>query len=540
MKYINFKSNKFSTVVKKFNFKRYAVSKIYKFSNFGRYNLQKFKNSVEFRKINFLWLKKFLQPKNFSFQRLRRIINYKKYKVISFYFVSGFFLILILYLSIPKFFNYNNLLIENTICKDLKIKCSVTGKVKYSFIPLPNLKVNNIVVQDFEDSKKIFANIEQAKINLSLYNLLKKEKFIFKQIYLKGTQVNLNLSNLAMYKNFAKKKFNLIPIKLENGEIELFNNSTYLLKIKNANINYKYYNDINNVVAKGEIFNQEFYFSYKESLKDNKKLKNFLLKLKSLNLLSKVEIDNSEKINGKFKFKQSKNQLLGTFGYENNKIVIKNMNLKNIFLEGKSQGIITLYPFFNFDINIDLNSINFNRMHSLLLKLDTKRKAELFKFSKKINGQLSLSVNKIFSKNNLIDSFESRLRFKNGNILVDSFLFNMPKLGAGDFVGTIQNEDKISKLKFESNLFIDNLNNFYNKFGIYNKGTKDPFTMSILGEFDFVKLSLFLNDISGNQKFENYTLSNIEKEFNETLLIDGYESLFNYRKFKTFIKDIAN
>ena len=68
----------------------------------------------------------------------------------------------------------------------------------------------------------------------------------------------------------------------------------------------------------------------------------------------------------------------------------------------------------------------------------------LFKINNKINGKFSLSSDKIYSSYNLVKSIESRVKFNNGNILIEQFLINLGKLGASDILGTINNEKKFS------------------------------------------------------------------------------------------------
>ena len=86
-------------------------------------------------------------------------------------------------------------------------------------------------------------------------------------------------------------------------------------------------------------------------------------------------------------------------------------------------------------------------MHSYLIALEEKNIKNLFKFNKKINGQLNLSADKIFSSRTLIDSFESRIKFINGNILIEQLLLNLGKLGAADITGIIKNNKKTYKYK---------------------------------------------------------------------------------------------
>jgi hypothetical protein len=173
------------------------------------------------------------------------------------------------------------------------------------------------------------------------------------------------------------------------------------------------------------------------------------------------------------------------------------------------------------------------------LTLDEKNQKNLFKINKKINGKINLFINKIFSKNNLVDSLESRVKFINGNILIDQLLLNMGKLGAADITGIISNEKKYSNFKFEKNLFIDNLKFFYRKFGVYNK-QKVNSNLYVSGNFNLTDLTLHLHEISNEEKFKNDDISYIEKEFNYLLLDKNYESLFDYRKFKEFIKLVSS
>ena len=174
-------------------------------------------------------------------------------------------------------------------------------------------------------------------------------------------------------------------------------------------------------------------------------------------------------------------------------------------------------------------------MHSVLVALDEEDKKKLFQVNRKINGQINLSANKIFSKRTLIDSFESRIRFVNGNILIEQLLLNLGKTGAADITGIIENDEKFSNFKFENNIFLDNIKRFYNNFGIYNKENTTS-SLFVSGIFDFVNLTLRLNEISNDEKFKNEDVTYIEKEFNKILLEDGYVSLFNYANLREFIQ----
>ena len=120
-------------------------------------------------------------------------------------------------------------------------------------------------------------------------------------------------------------------------------------------------------------------------------------------------------------------------------------------MDGKLKGKIAILPYFNFDMDLSLNSINFTKLYNYFLSLDEKKQKNLFRINKKINGKLSVSTERIYSSYNLIKSFESRMQFNNGNILIDQFLINLGKLGAADLLGVINNDKKFITLSTNIN-----------------------------------------------------------------------------------------
>jgi len=265
--------------------------------------------------------------------------------------------------------------------------------------------------------------------------------------------------------------------------------------------------------------------------------------MSDLNLLTKANFFNSEKdkniINGNILIKKDKHRFTGVFNYKDNEITINKSNLKNIFLDGKLEGKIKFLPFFDFNLDLSLNNINFTKLYNYFLAKNEKKQKNLFTINKKINGKLSLSSDKIYSSYNLVKSFESRIKFNNGDILVEQFLINLGKLGAADILGTINNGEKFTNFKYESNIFVDNQKKFLSKFGIYNKQNiaSDLF---VSGNFDLKNTRISFYEISSEEKLSNNDVNFIEKEFNYFMLTDGYESLFRFPKFKEFVKSITS
>ena len=144
MKYFNFKRYKFSTVFKNINFKRYNFYKFYKYFNFKAYNFSKVYKYFDFKGYNFSKVYKYLDFRRYNFYKITQLISFKRYKQIPIYFFSFIILSIFIYLAAPIFYNYEKTSVENILCKDLNVKCSIKGKINYSFFPSPRIKVNNL------------------------------------------------------------------------------------------------------------------------------------------------------------------------------------------------------------------------------------------------------------------------------------------------------------------------------------------------------------------------------------------------------------
>ena len=527
MKYINFKRYKFSTIFKNINFNRFNFSKFYKY--------------LDLRKYDYSKLYKYLDLRKYDFSKIYKYLSIKKYKHAPFYIASFIFLLFFIYISIPFFYNYEKSKFSNLICNNLNVKCLLKGKVSYSFFPSPRINLKNLEILDSKNNGKLMGQFDKVIIKLALTYLFNQEKFKPTAVQLENGELNLDYEKIKIYKNIFNKKNILQPIVIKKSKVNFFDKKEYITAIENINFKYKSSEDSEAAKLEGSFLNDKININFKNK-KDGDNLSKFLtVKLSNLRISTKIEFTDSlsrkNMKTGNVVFKKNQNKITGTFDYKDGEMVIKQANLRNAFLDGKLSGVVKFLPFFSFNLDTNLNSINFNRLHSALVALKEEDKKNLFRVNKKINGKLNLTANKIFSKHTLIDSFESRIQFINGDIFFDQLLLNIKKLGAADIVGVIKNDKKFSNFKFENNIYLDNLKKLYNKFGIYNK-PKLRFDLFISGNMDLVNLDLRLNEISTEAKFKEEDVSYIEKEFNDILLEDGYESLFNYSKLKEFIQQI--
>jgi hypothetical protein len=446
------------------------------------------------------------------------------------------------YISIPVFFNYDKSKIQKIVCSGFNIQCTIKGKINYSFFPSPRIKFEQLEFRDLNNKQSIFGEVENTSIKISFKNLHDKKKFEYGKINFHNVEANLNLSDFKKYKNFFNSKSTLKTISFKNSKIKFFENKKYIATLSNIKLKYKSRKKKDEAVLKGKFLGDNIYINFKNK-KDSDKSKVILLKLSNLKLLSELTILNSKsdknKLEGDFLFKKDKNRLKAMFDYSNDQINIKKGSLRNNYLDGNFIGQLKLLPYFDFNLDLDLNNLYFTRLYNFIVNLEEKRREKLFKIHNKINGNLNFSTNKIYSKYNLINSLEGRLKFINGNIIINQMLFNLGKLGAADLTGMVSNEKTFTNFKFEKNIFIDNVKHFYSKFGIYNKESISP-NIFVSGSFDLKTMNLRFNEISNEKKINNDDMTYIEKQFNEILLFDGYSSLFDYPNLKEFVKLIIN
>tara|TARA_B100000029_G_scaffold491517_1_gene551758 strand:- start:937 stop:2562 length:1626 start_codon:yes stop_codon:yes gene_type:complete len=537
MKYSNFKRYKFSTVTKNFNTLRHNFFKLFKFADPARYDFKKLSNYLDYRKLY-----KYLNFRWFNYYKIKRKLDLKKYKNLAVYFIAAIIFSGFIYLIIPIFYTYDKPKIAQTICKDQNIECLIKGKISYSFYPTPRIKINDLIINDSDSKKNTLITIDDVAIKLSIKNLITKNNQIFTKIIFKNFQINIDKKKSVKYKNIFMKRIDTVPIKFVEGKIIFFDKNDYVLIIDNAKLNLKFEENSNKAVLKGKFLEDNIFISLTNKKVDNEMSTNIILKLSDLNLLTKAKLINSKKdkkiINGDILIKKDKHKFTGIFEYKDNEITINKSNIRNVFLDGKLKGKITILPYFNFDMDLNLNSINFTKLYNYFLALDEKKQKNFFRINKKINGKLSVSTERIYSSYNLIKSFESRMQFNNGNILVDQFLINLGKLGAADLLGAINNDKKFINFKYESNIFIDNQKKFLSKFGVYNKENL-PSNLFISGNFDLKNLRSSFYEISNDEKLNEEDINFIEQEFNDYMLEDGYSSLFRFPKFKEFIKSIT-
>jgi len=528
------KTHKYLKIFKLISFKG-IFNKLNNFIKFFKYfSIKKY----EIRKFY-----KYFDPQEYRFNYIKRISTLKnKYFLIHLPVAIIFFGFL--YFAIPTFYNYDKSKIEKIICSyDKNLQCFIKGKISYNFFPSPRINVKKLIIKDSLNKKNTFIKSENVSLKLSIKNLLAKEKHVYKSLKIKNYEISLNLKKIKRYNNIFNKIDNRLPAVFSKGKIILFDEKEYVAAIYDTNLNFKINSDSVKVKLNGNFLDDDLKIDFFSKKKNNTELNDFRIKMSKLNFLLKGDFSKPQKdkniLTGNLLIKKDKSKISGIIDYIDNEIIIKKSNARNSFADGKLEGKIKLLPYFIFDLDLSLNSLNFTKIYNSFLSLSKTSQNELFKINKKINGKLTLSSDKIYSGYNLVKSFESRMNFNNGNVLIDQFLVNLGKLGAADLLGSINNDKKYSNFRFESNIFVDNQKKFLSKFGIYNKKSI-PSNLFISGNFDLENQRATFYEIVFKDKLKNEDVDYVEKEFNNLMFEDGYNTLFHFSQFKEFVKSISN
>ena len=549
MKYINFKRLNFSTITKYINNLRYNFLKIIKLVDLNRFNLKKIYKYFYFPRLGIprLNIPRFNIPRfnipSFNISRILKNINLINYRTPLLH-TGGFLLFAIFsYLLIPVFYKYDKSEISKVICKDKDIQCLIKGKVGYSLYPTPRINIYDLVIKDSLKEKKTLLTAEKTSLKLKIFNnLLNKKKHSIKKIELSNYDINFYLNNIKKYKSIFKENITYVPISFNDGRILFLDKKDYVASINKSNFDLVYKEDKINIKIKGNFLDENIYIDTKTKRKNEKVSSDIIVKVSKFNLLIKANAYYQEKnkdiIKGNFLLKKDKNRITSIFSYKANTLNLIKSKLTNNIMEGKAEGKINFLPYFNFDIDLSLNNLNFTKLYNTFLFLDDDSKKDIFSINRKLNGTLNLSSDKIYSNNDLVRSFESRLKFNNSNIIIEQFILNLGKLGAADIIGKIAKSKKSNNFKFESNIYVDNQKKFLSKFGIYNKKVLPP-NMFVAGNFDLEDLKMHFYELFFEEKLKNQDVNYVEKEFNNLMLEDGYKTLFNFSQFKEFVKSIT-
>ncbi len=425
------------------------------------------------------------------------------------------FFTVILFLSLPILFNYNNLQnkIEKKFYSEFKINLKILGDISFKIFPRPHYLVNKANLDlNIEDDKSSIIEIKNLKIFIPTNKIYSKTEINIEGFEIHNTNIYFNIKDILDFRNHLYYKINK-PIYIKKSKFFLLdkNKKTILIspirKIKYL-INNK--NNSKELKIKGNIFDVDYYSFWKRDYDNPNKTLNEI-RLKNPNLF----IKNFFSFKGKlfFKGKSSINflneNIIINYLMKDSKIYIDSPN-QNSSQKIKLNSKIELDPFF-FDakINIDHKDTNFLIDNLLSIILNSKEE-----YLGNMNGNLTLVVNNL--KNSIINNGNINLSIKEKVIKLEKSLFEIKGIGKirSDFRYYENKGDLI--FASENILEITNKKEFSRKFQVNSKSVKNinKIYFDLEKNIDNGEISIsniYLNKIdTENFSEEYYTIKNIQ------------------------------
>ncbi len=382
------------------------------------------------------------------------------------------FFTVILFLSLPILFKYNNLqnIIEKKFYTEFKINLKILGDISFKIFPRPHYLVNKANLDlNIEDDKSSIIEIKNLKIFIPTNKIYSKTEINIEGFEIHNTNIYFNIKDILDFRNHLYYKINK-PIYIKKSKLFLLdkNKKTILIspikKIKYL-INNK--NNSKELKIKGNIFDVDYYSFWKRDYDNPNKTLNEI-RLKNPNLF----IKNFFSFKGKlfFKGKSSINflneNIIINYLMKDSKIYIDSPN-QNSSQKIKLNSKIELDPFF-FDakINIDHKDTNFLIDNLLSIILNSKEE-----YLGNMNGNLTLVVNNL--KNSIINNGNINLSIKEKVIKLEKSLFEIKGIGKirSDFRYYENKGDLI--FASENILEITNKKEFSRKFQVNSKSVKN-------------------------------------------------------------------
>jgi len=436
------------------------------------------------------------------------------------------FFTVILFLSLPILFKYNNLqnIIEKKFYTEFKINLKILGDISFKIFPRPHYLVNKANLDlNIEDDKSSIIEIKNLKIFIPTNKIYSKTEINIEGFEIHNTNIYFNIKDILDFRNHLYYKINK-PIYIKKSKFFLLdkNKKTILIspirKIKYL-INNK--NNSKELKIKGNIFDVDYYSFWKRDYDNPNKTLNEI-RLKNPNLF----IKNFFSFKGKlfFKGKSSINflneDIIINYLMKDSKIYIDSPN-QNSSQKIKLNSKIELDPFF-FDakINIDHKDTNFLIDNLLSIILNSKEE-----YLGNMNGNLTLVVNNL--KNSIINNGNINLSIKEKVIKLEKSLFEIKGIGKirSDFRYYENKGDLI--FASENILEITNKKEFSRKFQVNSKSVKN---------INKIYFDLEKNIDNGEISISNIYLNKIDTEnFSEE-----YYIIKNIQILKALVRNILS
>ncbi len=454
---------------------------------------------------------------------------YRFFRFIFFlrYLIGIFFIAIVLFLTIPNFFNYEKRakIIQNYLAENYNYEIKKYEKIEFQPLPIPKLELKNAEVNLKLPS--ITLKVQKLKLYPNILSIYNYENFQLNKVQFENNKVSLDVSDLKfLIKNFYNQKNKL---SLDNLDIEINDKNNPIVKLEKITFsNFGY----NKNLFEGHIFGKKF------KSKISNTFQSINLKITNSGINAEIDFDDKIKdnsISGVFKSKILNSNLKFNFNYDDRKLNIYDSFFRNKNLSFNNKSTVVINPFFDIKSKFDIEDIN----PKILKKINLKKLLESKNILNKITTKTEISFKSKKFNRNLIDKFNLKIDLAYGRMnylksfsISDSFF---------KCKGNLNFLDDYPLLFFDCSIFSEDKNKLLKEFSIKSKFKKDVFKINVTGNLNILNKKINLKNVSMN---ENYNASVEDLEyfmdvFENIVFNESFEEIFSLKKIKDFILEIS-
>ena len=464
-------------------------------------------------------------------KRIFKIINIKFTKILKFVFFLRYLLLIFfissaIFLLIPKLFDYNKKeeIIKKYLSTHYGIEIKQLGKISFNLSPTPNLEVKGIKY-DFVSNNNLL-NTSKLIIYPKLQSIYNYDNFQIKKIELFNTDGKIDTKYIN---TFFPKIYNIKnKIKFRNLNLKIYEDKNHIIDLKKINIsNYGFKKDI----IEGEIFEKAF----KINLIDKFSKINF--KLLDTGISANLNLDKSapSQFKGIFKGKLLKSNFKLNFHFDDNSLKINNFIFRDKDLSFDSNGLITIYPFFNLNLNTQIKNIKADK----LKEIDFEKLLKSKQILKNLNSQNYLFFESKKFRRKLLDSLNLKTKLTYGRLAVEKKI----KIFHSDFycTGNANLLDDYPIYYFNCSINSKDKKVLLKEFGVDYKEKNEKISLEVKGNLNIFRNKVNFDYIGMNDKYiaSNQDLKYFKNIFEEIIFDQKFINIFDFRKVQKFILEIS-
>ena len=454
-----------------------------------------------------------------KYSNIFKFIFYLKYLFLI------FFISLLTYLIVPKFFNFSEkqFYIKKHIEKNYDLTIKNIEKIQYNILPLPNLEIKNASLNFLNDDLEIEAKTIYIFPNiLKIYNFKNfksnKINFINSDIKIKTKYIS------SFYKKIVSQKN---KINFDKTTIQILDDDKLVLSLND--LNYSNYGFKKNLVY-GKVFKKNL------RIKVTEKLDKISFKLINTGIFGEiVYLDNT--INkfklGRFKGKILNSNIKFNFSIDEKELIIQDYIFRNKDLSYDSNGKIIFSPFFSINLKSKIKDIN----KDLFYKIDFITLLKNKDFLKRLNiKQEVVYSSKRFSKN-FVKNLNAKIDLAYGRIAINkTILLDIGEINCNSEMNLI---DEDSILIIRCQISSEDEKNFLRSFSTNYNGKNEALNLEIKANLNLIQKKInFLTVTNNTYQASEEDLKLFKEIFEITFLKDNLLDIFNTRKINNFLENI--